>query len=178
MILIHALGKRFPSVKFPVNDLLMNLPQFDDVFIPVNKHGSQTMDNARKIEEAYASDTQILYFPAGLCSRKQKGRIEDLEWKKNFITKAVKHKRNVVPVFFSGRNSSFFYNLAKIRSMLGIGVNVEMLYLVDEMYKQKGQKIVVRVGEPISYETFDSSRNALLWADFVKSKVYQMAKNI
>lgn len=177
MILIHTFGKRFPQVKFPVNDLLMNLPQFDEVFIPINKHGSQSMDNARKIEEAYASDTQILYFPAGLCSRKKRGRIEDLEWKKNFITKAIKHKRHVVPIFFSGRNSNFFYNLARIRSLLGIKVNIEMLYLVDEMFKQKGQKLVVRIGEPVHYETFDTTRSAQDWASFIKHKVYELGKN-
>ncbi len=176
LILIHLLGKKFPSVKFPVNDLLMNLPQFDEVFIPVNKHGSQSMDSARKIEEAYTSDTQILYFPAGLCSRKQKGKIEDLEWKKNFISKAVKHKRHIVPIFFSGKNSKFFYNLARLRSLIGLKANIEMLYLVDEMFKQKGQKIVVTIGKPISYDTFDNSRSPKDWAKFVKGKVYQMAK--
>ena len=176
MILIHLLGKKFPSVKFPVNDLLMNLPLFGEVFIPINKHGSQSMDSARKIEEAYASDSQMLYFPAGLCSRKQKGKIEDLEWKKSFITKAVKHRRHVVPVFFSGRNSNFFYNLARLRSFIGLKANIEMLYLVDEMFKQKGQKIVVTIGEPISYKTFDNSRSPKVWAEFVKGKVYQMSK--
>lgn len=176
LILIHLLGKKFPSVKFPVNDLLMNLPQFDEVFIPVNKHGSQSMDSARKIEEAYTSDTQILYFPAGLCSRKQKGKIEDLEWKKNFISKAVKHKRHIVPIFFSGKNSKFFYNLARLRSLIGLKANIEMLYLVDEMFKQKGQRIVVTIGKPISYDTFDNSRSPKDWAKFVKGKVYQMAK--
>jgi len=176
IILIHAIGKKFPSVKFPVNDLLMNLPQFDEVFIPVNKHGSQSMDSARKIEEAYASNSQILYFPAGLCSRKQKGKIEDLEWKKNFITKAVKHKRNVVPVFFSGRNSNFFYNLSRLRTFLGIKANIEMLYLVNEMFKQKGQKIVVTVGQPIPYETFDGSKSPNQWACFMKTKTYELAK--
>ncbi len=176
MILMNALGKKFPTIKFPVNDLLLNLPQFDRVFIPINKHGAQSMENARKLEEAYASDAQILYFPAGLCSRKQGKKIIDLEWKKNFITKAVRHKRHIVPVFFSGRNSNFFYNLARLRSMLGIKVNFEMLYLVDEMFKQKGQKLAVRIGTPIAFESFDSSKTPQWWADWVKNKVYELEK--
>jgi 1-acyl-sn-glycerol-3-phosphate acyltransferase len=177
MILIHAFGCKYPSVKFPVNDILMNLPQFDNVFLPINKHGSQAMENVRRIEEAYASDCQILYFPAGLCSRKQGGKIEDLEWMKNFITKAVKHKRHVVPIFFSGRNSNFFYNLARLRSFFGIKANIEMLFLVDEMFKQKGQKLVVRVGEPINFESFESSRPPQWWANWVKNKAYQLNQN-
>lgn len=174
IILIHSLGQKFPEVKFPVNDLLMHITQLHTVFIPVNKHGAQSSQNARMLEDAYASSTQILYFPAGLCSRKQNGKIEDLEWKKSFITKAIKHERNIVPVFFSGKNSRFFYNLAKFRKLLGIKANIEMLYLVDEMFKQKGKSITVRIGKPIPYNTFDNSKNSKEWAKWVKNIVYNM----
>ncbi|MHC1703892.1 MAG: 1-acyl-sn-glycerol-3-phosphate acyltransferase [Tenuifilaceae bacterium] len=177
MILIHLLGQKFPDVKFPVNDLLMNINQLHSVFIPVNKHGAQLPENARILEEAYSSNTQILYFPAGLCSRKQSGMIEDLEWKKNFISKAVKHQRDIVPVYFSGRNSNFFYNLAKIRAFLGIKANIEMLYLVDEMFQQKGKSITVKIGKPYSYNLFDNSRQPKAWANWVKKRVYEMASN-
>ncbi len=174
IILIHSLGQKFPEVKFPVNDLLMHVTQLHTVFIPVNKHGAQSSQNARMLEDAYASSTQILYFPAGLCSRRQNGKIEDLEWKKSFITKAIKHERNIVPVFFSGKNSLFFYNLAKFRKSLGIKANIEMLYLVDEMFKQKGKSIAVRIGKPIPYNTFDNSKNPNEWAKWVKNIVYNM----
>jgi 1-acyl-sn-glycerol-3-phosphate acyltransferase len=176
MILIHVLGQKYPEVKFPVNDLLMHINSLRNVFIPVNKHGGQSPDNARLIEQAYGSSAQILYFPAGLCSRKRNGRIEDLEWKKSFVTKAVKHQRDIVPVFFSGRNSNFFYNLARLRSFLGIKANIEMLYLVDEMFRQKGKSIRVIFGEPIPFKTFDNSRTPLAWASWLKAKVYEMAR--
>jgi len=176
MILIHMLGQKYPDVKFPVNDLLMHLTQLHSVFIPINKHGAQSSQNARLLDQAYSlNTTQILYFPAGLCSRKQKGKIEDLEWKKSFITKAVKHQRDIVPVYFSGRNSNFFYNLAKLRAFLGIKANIEMLYLVDEMFKQKGKSITVKIGKPYSYKIFDNSRTSQAWADWVKKLVYDMA---
>jgi len=175
MILIHLLGQKYHDVKFPVNDLLMNLTQLHSVFIPVNKHGAQSPQNARILEQAYSSNTQILYFPAGLCSRKQKGIIEDLEWKKSFISKAVNHHRDIVPIYFSGRNSNFFYNLARLRTFFGVKANIEMLYLVDEMYKQKGKSITVRIGTPFSYKMFDSSRQPKVWANWVKERVYEMA---
>lgn len=175
MILIHLLGQKYPDVKFPVNDLLMYVKQLHSVFIPVNKHGAQSSQNARMIEDAYASSTQILYFPAGLCSRKQKGEIKDLEWKKSFITKAVKHKRDIVPVYFSGRNSNFFYNLSRIRGFLGIKANIEMLYLVDEMFKQKGKGITVKFGKPIPYNNFNGLKTPKEWASWVKERVYEMA---
>lgn len=175
IVLIHLLGNKYPDVKFPVNDLLMHLTPLHGIFIPVNKHGAQLSQNAQILEQAYSSDGQILYFPAGLCSRKQKGRIEDLEWKKSFITKAIKHQRDIVPIYFSGKNSNFFYNLSKIRGFLGIKVNIEMLYLVDEMFKQKGKTITVHIGKPIPYSTFDKSKTPQEWAKWVKEQVYLMS---
>jgi 1-acyl-sn-glycerol-3-phosphate acyltransferase len=178
LVLIHALSQKYNSIKVPANDLLMNITQLHNNFIPVNKHGAQSKENAKLMDEIYASNSQMFSFPAGLCSRKINGKIEDLEWKKNFIVKAVKHKRNIVPVYFSGKNSNFFYNLSRIRTFFGIKANIEMLYLVDEMFKQKGQKLKVTIGEPISYESFDSSRPPQLWAKWVKHQVYQLGNNL
>ncbi|MCU0362691.1 MAG: glycerol acyltransferase, partial [Bacteroidales bacterium] len=144
------------------------------IFIPVNKHGSQSREAARLTEEAYASDSQILYFPAGLCSRKQKGVICDLEWHKNFISKAVRHKRDIIPAFISGRNSDFFYRLANIRKFLRIKANIEMLYLADEMFRQKDKKIDLVFGEKIGWETFDRSRKPEEWAQWVREKCYSL----
>lgn len=179
MVLIAFFGRRFDKIYFPVNDLLTALPQFDDVFLPINKHGVQTQENARRLEEAYASDAQILYFPAGLCSRKGKGGlVKDLEWKPSFVTKAVEHRRDVVPMFFQGKNSNFFYNLARWRKRLGIKANIEMLYLVDEMYRQQGANLKVIIGDPIPWQTFqDKSRNRREWAAWVKGKTYALAGN-
>jgi putative hemolysin len=174
LVFIYELSKHFHDIKFPVNDILTNIKNLSGIFLPVNKHGSQAKEAARMIEEAYSSDSQILYFPAGLCSRKRKGVIRDLQWQKSFITKSIQHKRDIVPAFFSGRNSNFFYNLANVRKLLGIKVNIEMLYLADEMFKQRGKEIRLVFGKPIPWETFDKSRTALEWADWVKTKSYEL----
>jgi putative hemolysin len=174
LVFIHELSKYFNDVKFPVNDILTNIKNLSGIFLPVNKHGAQAKDVARKIEEAYASGCQILYFPAGLCSRKKGGVIRDLQWQKNFITKAVQHKRDVVPAFFSGRNSNFFYNLANARKSLGLKANIEMLYLPDEMFRQKGKEIDLVFGKKIPWETFDRTKTALQWAEWVKAKSYEL----
>ena len=174
LVFIYELSKHLPDIKFPVNDILTNIENLSGIFLPVNKHGSQGKDAARKIEEAYSSASQILYFPAGLCSRKKRGIIKDLQWHKSFISKAIQHKRDIVPAFFSGRNSDFFYNLSNLRKFLGIKVNIEMLYLADEMFRQKDKEIKLVFGRPIPWETFDKSRSAPEWADWVKSKSYEL----
>jgi 1-acyl-sn-glycerol-3-phosphate acyltransferase len=174
LVFIYELSKHFHDIKFPVNDILTNIKNLSGIFLPVNKHGSLAKEAARMIEEAYSSDCQILNFPAGLCSRKRRGVIRDLQWQKSFITKSIQHKRDVIPAFFSGRNSNFFYNLANIRKMMGLKANIEMLYLADEMFKQKEKEIRLVFGKPIPWETFDKSRSALEWADWVKSKSYEL----
>lgn len=175
LVFILEVGKIYPDLKFPVNDLLMNVTSLDNIFLPVNKHGSQGKEAARQIDEAYASDAQILNFPAGLCSRKQKGTIKDLVWKKNFISKAIRHHRDIIPVHFEGRNSNFFYNLANFRVFLGIKSNFEMIYLPDEMFKQTGKNIVMTFGKPISYKLIEESGlTHQEWADRLNDLVHHM----
>lgn len=174
LVFIYELSKHFSDIKFPVNDILTNIKNLSGIFLPVNKHGLQGKDAARMIEEAYSSDSQILYFPAGLCSRKKRGIISDLQWHKSFISKSIQHKRSIVPAFFSGRNSNFFYNLANIRKMLGIKANIEMLYLADEMFRQKDKEIRLIFGKPVSWETFDKTKSAIEWAEWVKTKTYDL----
>jgi len=174
LVFIHELSKFYPEIKFPVNDILMNIRNLSGIFLPVNKHGAQDRKAAADIENAYASEGQILYYPAGLCSRKKKGVICDLRWHKSFITKAVQYKRDIVPAYFSGRNSNFFYNLSNIRTFLGIKANFEMLYLVDELFRQKGKAIDLVFGKPVPWQTFDKTKSASEWAEWVKEKSYQL----
>ena len=83
LIMISVLGRIFGNIKFVVNDILMNIIPMRNLFVPVNKHGKMGKEYGKMITDAYASDAQILYFPAGLCSRLIKGKITDLQWKKN-----------------------------------------------------------------------------------------------
>ena len=164
------------KIRYLVNDLLLYLSNLRSIFVPINKHGAQGKKNAELIEEAYASDNQIITFPAGLCSRKQNGKIQDTEWKKSFIQKAVEYRRDIVPVFFEGRNSNFFYRLANLRKALGIKMNYEMIYLPDEMFKSKHKTYSIHFGKPIPWQTFDSSRKSAEWAEWVKEIVYNLKK--
>lgn len=171
------IGARYGGkIRYLVNDLLLYLSNLRSIFVPVNKHGAQGKKNAKKIDEAYASDNQIVTFPAGLCSRKQHGKIQDTEWKKSFIQKAVEHRRDVVPVYFEGRNSNFFYCLANLRKTLGIKMNYEMIYLPDEMFRSKHKTFRIYFGKPISWETFDTSRKPAEWAEWVKGIAYNLKK--
>jgi len=173
---MHALGKYRKDIKFLVNDILMNIKNLGPLFIPINKHGKQARQVSRLIDETYASDQAMLVFPAGLVSRKRKsGVIRDLEWKKSFIAKAKKYKKDIIPVFIEGRNSDFFYNLARFRRNIGIGANIEMFYLADEMFAQRNKKVTIRIGKAIPYQELNNGKTEQEWAETVKETVYAMA---
>ena len=175
MVMMEYIARKFPNVKFVVNDLLMNLNPLKDVFLPVNKHGRQSVTYARMIDQGFRSDAQILYFPAGICSRKSKGTISDLIWNPNFVKKAIHYQRDIIPVYFEGRNSDFFYRLAHWRKKMGIRFNFEMLWLVDEMFKQKGSCLKIHFGEPIPCSSLSPSVSASEWSKQIRDKVYALS---
>jgi len=169
------IGQKFDKrIKYLVNDLLYFIKNLQRIFIPINKHGLQSKNKTQALNEAYLSDDQIITFPAGLCSRKKKNEIYDLEWKKSFIPKAVESKRDIVPVYFEAKNSNFFYRFANIRKSLGIKFNIEMVLLPDEMFKNKHKTFNIIFGKPIPYQHFDNSKNVQAWADEVKRISYSL----
>ena len=170
--LMNEISKVRSDMKFLVNDILMLLENLGPLFVPVNKHGKNAGENIQRIAEAYSSEQCTLIFPAGLVSRKQNGIIKDLDWHKSFITQAVKHQRNIIPVYIDGHNSDFFYNFALWRKRLGIKANIEMFYLVNEMYKQKNKSINIIFGEAIPYTAFTKEHSDRHWAREVKAHVY------
>lgn len=155
MILIDFACRRYPGYQpqFVVNDLLTAIEPLNNVFLPVNKLGAQSRKSSRVIDEAFAGDSPMLVFPAGLCSRRGKnGLIADLKWHKMFVKKSIEHDRIVIPVYFKGENSSFFYNFARLRALSGLKFNAEMVLLPSEVFKSRGKTFDIYFGQPLSIE--------------------------
>lgn len=176
MALIAEVGRTRPDILFPVNDILLYLPGLRKSFVPINKFGTNTQ-NVQVLEEAFAGQNTLLYFPAGLCSRKRKGVIKDLEWKRTFVKKSVRYHRDVTPVFVDAHNSKRFYRWANIRKALHIGFNFEQLLLPSEMFRLRNGKIRLVFGPTIPCSTFDKSRKPEEWAARVRDYVYTLNDN-
>ena len=174
--MIHESRKEKRELKVIVNELLMFIKPIAGLWAPVNKTGSLSKEQVLQQQAMWESETDVLTFPAGACSRLQRinhaWSIQDLEWQKNCIQRAREYQRDIVPIYFEGKNSRFFYALAYIRKLLRIPFNIEMLYLVDEMYGARGKHFRVHVLPPIPYTTFDNSKTPKQWAQYVKSIVY------
>ncbi len=165
------------NFRYLVNDLLMNLPGLATLCVPINKTGSNGRNFPKVVDETFRSQQHVLMFPAGLCSRKINGIIKDLPWKKTFITKSRETHRDIVPIHFEGRNSNRFYNVANLCKHLKLKFNVAMLLLPDELYKNCNKTYKITIGKPIPIDTFDSSRSANEWAQWVYDQCYALAEN-
>lgn len=178
MMLADELIEYFGDVRVIVNDLLMHVEPLRPLWIPVNKHGSQSAENLRRFDEAFAGELPILSFPAGLCSRRQNGVVSDPVWRTNFVKRAAAFDRQIVPMFVEGHLSDFFYRLSNLRKRLGIKFNVEMLYLPDEMFSQKGNHFRILVDDPIPAEALARQGGWRQQTDYVREKVYTLQKKL
>ncbi|MEQ9468856.1 MAG: 1-acyl-sn-glycerol-3-phosphate acyltransferase [Ekhidna sp.] len=172
--IIHLLRDVRPDITFIVNDLLMAVKNLKEKFVGVNKVGRSAAESLQKVEEQFASNTATFLFPSGLVSRKVHGEIMDLEWKKTFVTKAKKYGKPVVPVHIDGRLTNRFYRMARIRKFLGIKLNIEMFFLVDELFKQENKTVNIVIGEPVLPNTFTIEKNDFEWAQWMKGEVYKL----
>ncbi|MFI3320988.1 MAG: glycerol acyltransferase [Rikenellaceae bacterium] len=173
-VLAEAIAARYGDVKVVVNDILMNIEPVKGLFVPINKHGKQSSDYASLLNDTFESKTPILYFPAGLCSRKINGRVTDLKWHNSFLKKAISHNRDVVPVMVDSLNSIFFYNFALLRKRLNIVANLEMVLLPSELFKKRGKKIKIIFGEKIEIETLKNDKSVATKVEEIRQKCYSL----
>lgn len=178
--LIAVLGQRYgdENIRFMVNDLLMNVEPLSNVFLPINKYGSQARAAAEAINTEYASNRHMIIFPAGLVSRLHpRGEVHDLKWQKAFVQKAIENDRDIVPVRFVALNRKRFYRLAKWRKELGIKVNLEQATLPAELCASRGKKFKIIIGKPIRIsELKNSGKSSPELAEKIRALVYSLHK--
>ena len=177
--LIAVLGQRYgdENIRFLVNDLLMNVEPLGTVFLPINKYGSQARAAAEAINAEYASDRQIVIFPAGLVSRLHPGgEVHDLKWQKAFVQKAIENDRDIIPVRFVALNRKRFYRLAKWRKKLGIKVNIEQSTLPAELCASRGKRFRIIIGQPVSVsELRTSGKSFPQLAEDLRAAIYRLS---
>lgn len=179
MAIISAIAKVRTDIRFFVNEVLLELKNLENIFMPVNIYGHNSRQILKEINQVLSTEIAIPIFPAGLVSRKQNdGEIHDLSWKKSFITQAKRYHKDIIPVWVEGRNSDFFYNFAKRRKKMGIKLNIEMFLLPDEMFRQRGKNIEIHFGNPVSYNTFNETLTDAQWAYRFQEELYRRKKDV
>lgn len=178
LILTNTVGEKYGDFRAIGNDVFMLIPHLKGNIAAVNVFGTNSREYILELEKLFKSDIPITHFPAGLVSRIKKGKVEDSDWQKAFIKKAVANQRNVVPFYFYGRNSLLFYFIYIARKTFGISKTLELVLLPHELFNKRNKTIRVKIGKPISYSAFDMSRSHYDWAQFVKKQVYNLKNSI
>ncbi|MBS3992292.1 MAG: glycerol acyltransferase [Bacteroidetes bacterium] len=171
LILTNTIAQKYGDFRAIGNEVFTLIPHLRPIVAAVNVFGTNPRKYLLELEKVFASHLPITHFPAGLVSRAKGCRIEDRDWQKSFVTKAIEHRRDVVPVFFYGRNSRLFYVIYIGRKILGIKANLELVLLPREIFNKRNKPIRVRIGKPISYDTFNNNKTHFEWAQYVKQQV-------
>ena len=171
---IAAMREHRQDLVFLVNDILLQMSPLKSMFVGVNKHAKNTAETWEQIDKMFDSDQAVCIFPAGLVSRIEKGHVKDTVWKKTFVTYARKTGHPIIPIHISGKLSKRFYNLFKLRSFFRIKSSIEMLYLVDEMYRQRGKHVTFSVGNVIEEKDLNGPTTDQQIALEIKEKLYQI----
>ncbi len=173
---LSAIARSFPDIVTPSNEMINYVTNMQPVLLGINVYGKNSRETAEKLNSLFESDKQVMMFPSGEVSRRKNGIISDPVWQKTFITKAVRYKRDILPVHISGRNSNLFYTVANLRTFLGIKMFIESVLLPREMVKQWNSTVTLTFGKVIPHTVFTNEKTHQEWAQFVKEIVYKLGQ--
>ena len=178
LLLINTVASVRPDFKALANFLLSRIPNLSEFFLAVNPFESQSgvMTSAtglRRALEHIKEGAPLGIFPAGEVSTYNKeGYVEDKAWNPAILKLIYKAKIPVVPIYFSGTNSTLFHELGTIHSIL------RTARLPAEMLKKAGKTLTMRIGRsitPTEQANFSSPQEL---GDYLRARVYALKANI
>ena len=172
LALVRMVADLRPDVKIIANDLLLQIRPLAPLLLPVDNLSRRGFRKSLQgIVDALDEEQAVIVFPAGEVSRAGPSGIKDGDWMSGFLHAARRTNAPIVPVHVGGRNSSLFYSLTSLYSPLGT------LLLPNEMFRQRGRQIAMRVGGEIPLDRFD--RDDLATAaklKLLRKHVYRLGK--
>jgi len=149
LALLSVIGKRRPDIKVVANDLLSNIDNLQDIFLPIDLYSnSPQKEKLSAIMQHIKSGKSVLFFPAAKVSRKINGEIIDLPWTLGAFKLARKFSSAILPIHIKAQNSKLFYFILSLKDSLA------PLLLPREMFAQKGKTIHLSFGKIIQPKIF------------------------
>ena len=140
------------DVKLMGNYLLHSIPEIRPNLISVDPFGGKESSKAnigalKDTIRLLKSGGVLMTFPSGEVSsfNLNQREVTDPEWTTHIAQLVKRTQANVLPIFFDGRNSSFFQLMGLIHPRLRTAL------LAHEMFKKRGSTVPLQVGNPISY---------------------------
>ena len=174
LILAKLLLQHNPNTKLLANFLLQKIEKLKPYIIPVNPYdtGLGAGSNATALKQAIQHVREghpLIVFPAGEVSCQQtkgSGEVCDSDWKTSIAKLIMKLEVPIVPVYLHGKNSSFFYAMARLNPML------KSAAIPGEFVRSKGKSVGIIVGHTIFKEQIKQYKKPEDLALFLKRKTY------
>lgn len=176
LILTKTILDKYGDLRAIGNEAFKYIPNLVPYIAVVNAYGATSRDYILALEKVFASPVAITHFPAGEVSRKYDGKVQDREWRKSLVSKAVSHQRNLVPFYFHGHNSKTFLYISCVRKFFKLKLNLELALLPHEFFNKRNKTIKVVIGKPIPFTVFDDCFSQQEWTNKVKDFVYSLEK--
>lgn len=163
-----------PDFKVMGNFLLEKIKPMEPYVISVNpfegnrKNIRASSSGMRAALKHLESGGCIGIFPAGEVSNKNNAdsEIRDKEWEKPVLKLIKMAKVPVVPMYFHAKNSSLFYNIAKVHP------DLQTMMLPAEMMRNRDKAIRIRIGKPVSVKTMDEQESIEELGELLQNKIY------
>ncbi|MDW7679482.1 MAG: lysophospholipid acyltransferase family protein [bacterium] len=173
LVLIKAISSIRPDVKIVANDILMNLENLKDLFLPYDIF-SPTAQRSRLagIKNALLNDETVIFFPAAEVSRLTIRGIRDRKWLKGPLYFAHKYQAPILPIYVKARNSILFYAVSLLAK------SFSMFMLPREILRKGRRAVQLKVGDPIPNQNFKTKTiNLKVQTRLLKRHVYRLAKH-
>jgi putative hemolysin len=179
LIFMRIFSEVRPDFKLMANFLLQKIQNIEHLILPVNPFDNVAVSQGslkgiKQTMECLNSGIPVGMFPAGEVSSFQtsSGRIEDKAWKPIIGKLTKKSKVPVVPVYFSGSNSTIFNLLGLIHP------NFRTAKLPSEMFNKKGSVVNIRIGKPISPKTISRIPDNDKLVRYLRARTYAIGSPI
>lgn len=150
LALLQMVHKIRPDVKIVANQVLSKLGPLAPTLLSVDNMGGNTAKlQLKAIKKQLSREGAVIVFPSGVVSRWGKEGIKDEGWRNGFLKFSKSTRSPVLPVYVEGRNSVFFYVLSIVAR------KVSTLWLVPEMFKQRGKTIRFHIGKIIPCKGYE-----------------------
>ncbi|MCL2738070.1 MAG: lysophospholipid acyltransferase family protein [Bacteroidales bacterium] len=178
LMMINTVASVRPDYKVLANFLLSRVPNLAEFFLAVNPFEAKpnAMNSAlgiRRALEHLQEGSPLGIFPAGEVSTYNKeGYVEDRVWGPAILKMIHRAKIPVVPIYFSGTNSTLFHELGTIHPML------RTARLPAEVANKVGKKITMRIGRPVLLSEQANYSDPQELGNYLRSRVYALKANI
>lgn len=177
ILLIKILAEIRPDIKVMANFILKKIEPISNYFLAVNPFETRPdIKSTTGLKQAikHLKDGGCLaIFPAGEVASFQKGfHITDKKWSPSILRFIKKAEVPVIPLYFQGINSLFFYLLGKVHPLL------RTIKLPSELFNKQNKEIKISIGHPISVKEQNQFEEIEHYGRYLRANTFTLSNTL